>query len=51
MIYVKAEASFGFVRATHEEEFEFPDDYTDEEIESEIWDWAQQFVEIDWRKE
>lgn len=48
---VHATASFGYVTAVHEEDFEFPDDYTDEEIENEIWEWAEQFVDIDYEIE
>lgn len=42
-----AVASFGFCNAYHEEDFEFDDDATQAEIEDEVWEWAQQFVEID----
>ena len=46
---VTAKALFGFTdNICHEEEFEFDDDWTEEEIENEIWDWAQQYLEIDW---
>lgn len=37
---------FGYPGATHTEEFEFPDNYTEEEMESELWEWASQFVEV-----
>lgn len=48
---IKATAGFGFGDvSTHEEEFEFPDEYTDKEIEYELWDWAQQFVELDYEE-
>lgn len=48
---VHATASFGFVTAEHEEDFEFDDEWTDDEIEKEIWQWAQEFVEVDFEIE
>ena len=48
---VHATASFGYATAVHEEDFEFEDDYTDEEIQNEIWEWAEQFVDIDYEIE
>lgn len=41
---------FGFPHATYTEEFEFPDNYTEEEMEKELSEWANQFVEIWWEK-
>jgi len=46
MIKVKATCGFGFAGAEYEEEFEFDDDYTGEEIDEEIWEWAQQFLDL-----
>lgn len=37
--------SIGFPNAVHTDEFEFEDDYTEEEIAEELWDWAQQFLD------
>lgn len=48
---VHATASFGFVGADHEEDFEFDDAWTDDEIEKEIWQWAEEFVEVDFEIE
>lgn len=46
---VKAKALFGFSNnVCHEEEFEFDDDWTEEEIEKEIWEWAESYVEAEW---
>ena len=50
MIKVRATASFGFHGCYHEEDFEFPDDISEEDIEDELWDWANQFVALDWHK-
>lgn len=47
---VHVEAQYGFHNCSYEEEFEFPDEYTDEEIEDELWEWAAQFVEIEWKE-
>lgn len=47
---VHVEAQYGFHNCFHEEEFEFPDEYTDEEIEDELWEWAAQYVEIAWKE-
>ena len=46
MIKRIGKCSFGFPNATYEEEFEFPDNYTEEEMEKELSEWANQFVEI-----
>ena len=48
---IMAKADFGYVNAFYKEEFEFDDDYTDEEIAEEIYDWATQFVCVDWWEE
>lgn len=48
---VHATASFGYVGATHEEDFEFEDEYTDDEIEREIWEWAEQYVDVEFEIE
>lgn len=47
---VRAMASFGFVGATYEEEFEFEDSAPDDEITEVVSDWASQFVESWWRE-
>lgn len=51
MRHIKAKASFGFVGAEYNEEFEFPDEYSNEEIEADVYEWAQQFVEVEWADE
>lgn len=47
---ILAKASFGFCGANYVDEFEFDDYYTNEEIEKEISEWANQFVEIEWEE-
>jgi hypothetical protein len=51
MKIVHATASFGFVSAEYEEDFEFEDDTSTEEIEEGIWEWARSFVEVSWEIE
>lgn len=46
MIKRIGKCSFGFEGATYEEEFEFPDNYTEEDMKKELSAWANQFVEI-----
>lgn len=46
MIKRMGKCSFGFEGVTYEEEFEFPDNYTEEEMEKELSEWANQFVEM-----
>ena len=46
MIKKIGKCSFGFPNATYAEEFEFPDNYTEEEMERELSEWANQFVAI-----
>ena len=48
---IKAQCGIGFVGANYEEEFEFEDDMSDEDIEKEIYEWAQQFLEVCWEEE
>lgn len=48
MITVHATASFGFCGADYEEDFEFEDDVTEDEISEEIWIWATSFVDVDY---
>lgn len=50
MIKVKATCGIGFYGAEHEEEFEFDDDYTEQEIDDEIWEWATQWLSVSWEK-
>lgn len=45
---VHVEAQYGFHNCYHKADFEFPDNYTDDEIEDAVWDWANQFVEVEW---
>lgn len=48
---IKARCGIGFVGENYEEEFEFEDDMSDENIEKEIYEWAQQFLEVCWEGE
>ena len=45
-----ARCGIGFCGAEYEEEFEFNDDWTDNEIEETIYEWAEQFLEVDWKE-
>ncbi len=47
---IKATCGIGFCGAEHEEEFEFTDDYTDDEICEEIYEWAEQFLDVNWEE-
>lgn len=47
---IRAHCGIGFVGATHEEEFEFPDDASSEEITEVVSEWADQFVESWWEE-
>ena len=48
MIKVIATCGIGFHGAEHKEEFEFDDDYTEDEMVEEVWEWAQQFLDVNW---
>jgi len=48
MIKVKATCGIGFCGSEHEEDFEFDDSWTAQEIEDEIWNWAEQFLDVNW---
>lgn len=48
---IKAQFGIGFAEANYEEKFEFEDDMSDEDIEKEIYEWAQQTLEIWWEEE
>ena len=50
MIKVIATCGFGFCGAEREEEFEFTDGYTEQEIEEDIWEWAEQFLDVNWKR-
>ena len=50
MIKIKAHCGIGYVGATYEEELEFEDDVTEYEIEEEVDEWAQQFLETWWER-
>lgn len=41
----------GYRGATHDEEFEFPDDVGTEEIEKELYEWVQDCLEVWWEEE
>ena len=47
---IKPHCGIGFAGATYDEEFEFDDDMTDDEINNEINDWAEQFLETWWEE-
>ena len=46
---VIANIGYGYCGTYTEEEFEFFDNATEEEIEECIWDYATQKVEVDWK--
>lgn len=48
---INAKASFGYVGAVREDQFEVPDSYTEEDINEFVWEWAQQFVNTEWEEE
>lgn len=45
---IKAHCGIGYAGAEHEEEFEFEDDATEDEILEEVKDWAEQYLEFWW---
>lgn len=45
-----AHCGIGYIGAEHEDEFCFDDNITESEIEDEIYDWANQFLEIWWEE-
>lgn len=47
---IKAHCGIGYAGAEYKEEFEFDDDTTDDEIENEIYNWAEQFLETWWEE-
>jgi hypothetical protein len=47
---VIAHLSIGYPTANQEEQLEFPDDTTDEEIDKELEEWAWNYIEI-WHEE
>jgi len=47
---VRAFVGVGLVGCTREEEFEFEDDTTDEEIEEEIKEWIWTYVDYGWNE-
>ena len=47
---IKAHCGIGFAGAVYEEEFEFEDEATEEEISDEINEWAEQFLETWWEE-
>lgn len=47
---IKAYCGIGFIGAAHEEEFEFPDDASSEEITEAVDEWAKQFLESWWKE-
>jgi hypothetical protein len=48
---VNLHLSIGFVGAEHRDTLELDDDATDEDIESEVECWANNYVETWWEKE
>ena len=47
---IKAHCGIGYVGAEHEEEFEFEDDATEDEISEAVKEWAEQYLEIWWNE-
>ena len=45
---IKAHCGIGYAGAEHEEEFEFEDDATEDEILEGVKDWAEQYLEFWW---
>lgn len=45
---ILAKVNFGFAGTNREQEFEFTNDCTNEEIDEAIWDWATSFVDATW---
>lgn len=43
-----AHCGIGYQGAKHVEEFEFPDDMSQEEIDKEVYEWALQYLEVWW---
>jgi len=48
---IHAAVNYGFVGAEIEEDFEFDDNVTDEEIDDEIRNWACEQVDVLWTEE
>ncbi len=48
---IKAHCGIGFAGAEYEEEFEFEDEATEDEIADEISVWAKQFLEFWWEED
>jgi hypothetical protein len=47
---VKFHLTIGFAGADHEDEVELPDEFTDEQIEEELRDWAHNYIEYSFEK-
>lgn len=47
---IKAYANYGFVGANRETIIEIDDDATEEKIGELIWEWAADYVCIDWKE-
>jgi hypothetical protein len=43
--------SIGYPTATHSDELEFEDEATDEEINRDVQEWANNYIEISWGTE
>ena len=50
MIKVDVSLSIGFATANHEDELEFDDNATDEQIDAEVQEWAWNYIDIGWSK-
>lgn len=48
---VNVTLSIGYPSAQHEDVLELDDNVTDAEIDQEVQDWANNYIEIDWSKE
>ncbi|MFR3361812.1 MAG: hypothetical protein ACLTPR_07590 [Enterococcus canintestini] len=47
---IKCWMGTGFAGATHEDELEFDDDATDEEIAKEVWEYFTNFLDVGWEE-
>lgn len=45
MIKKIGKCSIGYIGCEHEETFYFDDNTTEEQMEQELWEWAEQFLE------
>jgi hypothetical protein len=48
---ISVHLSIGYPGACHDDELEFPDDATDDEIDAEVQEWAANYIEWTWHKD